>query len=159
MRNLTSSTSVLLPAGGAAPIVLPPSPAVTTKQMQEMLILKGKIIDVGAGAMEQDHPEDARTSQDHPRSTAPWKRRSQRTRPPAEATGLVLIRKDLLRYVQPKLARHIAAPHPDAGPNTEDQPRITTSMLIRPPSLPNRESRSSGCRQTERAHAIREHPT
>ncbi len=47
--------------------------------------------------------------------------------------GLVLIRKDLLRYVQPKLARHVAAPQPDAGLNTEDQPRITTSTLIRPP--------------------------
>ena len=52
MRNLTSSTIVLFPAGGAAPIVLPPSRAVTTKQMQEMLILKGEMIDVGAGAMD-----------------------------------------------------------------------------------------------------------
>ena len=52
MRNLTSSTIVLFPAGGAAPIVLPPSRAVTTKQMQEMLILKGEMIDVGARAMD-----------------------------------------------------------------------------------------------------------
>ena len=132
MRNLTSSTIVLFPAGGAAPIVLPPSRAVTTKQMQEMLILKGKIIDVGAGAMDSTTlktPAPARITAFN---------RALETQIAEDQTasggdGLVLIRKDLLRYVQPKLARHIAAPHPDAGPNTEDQPRITTSMLIRPP--------------------------
>ena len=39
MRNLTTSTIVLFPAGGAAPIILPPSRAVTTRQIRERLIL------------------------------------------------------------------------------------------------------------------------
>ena len=83
MRNLTSSTIVLFPAGGAAPIVLPPSRAVTTKQMQEMLILKSEMIDVGAGAMDSTTLKTPAPA----RITASSKRRSQRTRPPTEATA------------------------------------------------------------------------
>ena len=83
MRNLTSSAIVLFPAGGAAPIVLPPSRAVTTRQMREVLILKDETIGVGAGAMDSatlKTPAPARI-------TASSKRRSQRTRPPTEATA------------------------------------------------------------------------
>ena len=132
MRNLTSSTIVLFPAGGAAPIILPPSRAVTTTQMREVLILKGETIDVGAGAM-----DSATLKTPGPATITAFNRfletQIEEDRAASGGDGLVLIPKDLLRYVQPKLARHIAAPHPDAGPNTEDQPRITTSMLIRPP--------------------------
>ena len=99
--------------------------------MQEVPILKGETIDVGAGAIDSaalKTPAPARiTAFNRVLETQIEEDRA------SGGDGLVLIRKDLLRYVQPKLARHIAAPHPDAGPNTEEQPRITTSMLIRPP--------------------------
>ena len=132
MRNLTSSTIVLFPPGGAAPIILPPSRAVTTRQMREVLILKGETIDVGAGAMDSatlNTPAPARINA----FNRVLETQIAEDRGANGGDGLVLIRKDLLRYVQPKLARHVAAPHPDAGPNTEDHPRTTTSILIRPP--------------------------
>ena len=132
MQNLTASTIVLFPAAGATPIILPPSRAVTTKEMREGLILKGEMIDIGAGAM-----DSATLNTPAPARITAFNRMLETQIAEDRAInggyGLVLIRKDLLRYVQPKLARHVAAPHPDAGPNTEDPPRITTSILIRPP--------------------------
>ena len=132
MRNLTTWTIVLFPAGGAAPITLPPARGVATIRMREVLILKGETIDVGAGTM-----DSATLKTPAPARIIEFNRfletQIEEDQAAGGGDGLVLIRKDLLRYVQPKLARHVAAPQPDAGPNTEDRPRITTSMLIRPP--------------------------
>ena len=50
MRNLTTSTIVLFPAGGATPIILPPTRGVATIRMKEMLILNGETIDVGCAS-------------------------------------------------------------------------------------------------------------
>ena len=143
MLNLTVTTVVLLPAGNADPITLPPEGPIATEHIHEGLILRGERIPIG-----NDRINTATLRYESNRMVRELNRfleaQVQRDRDANGGSGIVLVDRRVLRHVEPRLAAHVAAPHPDpAFMGGIGQP-VRASMLIRPPMPPEREPQPAG---------------
>ncbi|MCY4636533.1 MAG: hypothetical protein OXG04_18850 [Acidobacteria bacterium] len=132
MLNLTSSPIMLLTAEGPSDIVLHPAKRTAAEHVTECYILRGERIRTGSSAI------DAATL------SAPGADRIlalnrfleqeiQRDLAENGGDGMVLVDRDVLRHVDPRLAAHVAEPHPDPLLAGGPEP-IKVSLLIRPPA-------------------------
>jgi len=132
MLNLTSSPIMLLTAEGPSDIVLHPAKRTAAEHVTKCYILRGERIRTGSSAI------DAATL------SAPGADRIlalnrfleqeiQRDLAENGGDGMVLVDRDVLRHVDPRLAAHVAEPHPDPLLAGGPEP-IKVSLLIRPPA-------------------------
>ncbi|MDE2906928.1 MAG: hypothetical protein OXQ28_12695 [Acidobacteriota bacterium] len=134
MLNLTGSPIMLLTAEGPSDIILYPTALTAAEHVRDGYVLSGERIPAGASAMDAATLQPPNADQ-----IAALNRFLQteieRDRAENGGNGMVLVDRDVLRHVDPRLAAHVAEPHPDALLRGTDGP-IKVSMLIRPPAAP-----------------------
>lgn len=137
MLNLTASPIMLLTTEGPSDIILHPTVLTAAEHVRESYVLSGERIPTGASAM------DAATLQPPTADQIVALNRFlqmeiERDRAENGGDGLVLVDRDVLHHVDPGLAAHVAAPHPDALLASEPGPG-RVGMLIKPPAAPTPE--------------------
>ena len=135
MLNLTSSPIMLLTAErGGEDIVLHPSTRTAAEHAADRYILRGERIRNGSCVMDAAtlKPPDADRILALNRFL---EQQIERDRAENGGDGMVLVDRDVLRHVDPRLAAHVAGPHPDALPAGGAGP-VKVSLLIRPPAPP-----------------------
>ncbi|MYH31697.1 MAG: hypothetical protein F4137_23310, partial [Acidobacteria bacterium] len=112
MLNLTGSPIMLLTAESPSDIILYPTALTAAEHVRHGYVLSGEQIPTGASAM------DAATLQPPNADQIVALNRFlqmeiERDRAENGGDGLVLVDREVLRHVDPRLAAHIAEPHPD----------------------------------------------
>ena len=134
MLNLTASPIWLLTAEGPSDIILHPTVLTAAEHVRDGYVLSGERIRTGTSAMDAATLQPANADQ-----IAALNRFLQmeieRDRAENGGDGLVLVDHEVLHHVDPRLAAHVAEPHPDALLRGTDGP-VKVGMLIRPPAAP-----------------------
>ena len=134
MLNLTASPIMLLTAEGPSDIILYPTALTAAEHVRDSYVLSGERIPTGASAMDAATLQPPNADQ-----IVALNRFLQmeigRDRAENGGDGLVLVDREVLRHVDPRLAAHVAEPHPDALLRNTDGP-VKVNMLIRPPATP-----------------------
>ncbi len=132
MLNLTSSPIMLLTAEGPSDIILHPAKQTAAEHVADGYILRGERIRTGSSAMDA-----ATLSTPDPEQVLALNRfleqEIERDRAENDDDGMVLVDRDVLRHVDPRLTAHVAEPHPDALLKGGGGP-VKVSLLIRPPA-------------------------
>ena len=132
MLNLTSSPIRLLTAEGPSDIVLHPAKPTAAEHITDGYILRGERIRSGSSAM--DAATLSTPDADQVLALNRFlEQEIQRDRAENGGAGMVLVDRDVLRHVDPRLAAHVAEPHPDPLLAGSPEP-IKVSLLIRPPA-------------------------
>lgn len=124
MLNLTASTIALFPEGSDEPISLAPTTPSTASDLGEQLILSGEQIPIGHSKMNVatlGGASERKVRQLNKRV----EEQIRRDRDTNGGSGLVLVDRRVLQHIDPRLAAHVAAAHPE--------PPLVANMLIRPP--------------------------
>ncbi|MCY4121365.1 MAG: hypothetical protein OXG72_10650 [Acidobacteria bacterium] len=131
MLNLTSAPIMLLTTEGPSEMVLHPAAETAADHVRDHYLLSGEQIRTGASGI------DAATLQP-PNSEQIFslnrflEREIERDRAENGGDGMVLVDRKVLRHVHPRLAPHVAEPHPDGLLAGGDGP-VKVNLLIRPP--------------------------
>lgn len=134
MLNLTASPIMLLTAEGPSDMVLYPTVPTAAEHVRDHYVLSGERIQTGASAMDAATLRPADADQIGALNRF-LEHEIQRDRELNGGSGMVLVDREVLRHVDPRLATHVAEPHPDAMLTGADGP-VKVSMLIRPPAAP-----------------------
>ena len=133
MLNLTSSPIMLLTAEGPPDIILHPAKPTAAEHIADGYILRGERIRTGSSAM--DAATLSTPDADQVLALNRFlEQEIQRDRAENGGDGMVLVDRDVLRHVDPRLAAHVAEPHPDPLLASSPEP-IKVSLLIRPPAV------------------------
>jgi hypothetical protein len=134
MLNLTSTPIMLASAEGPSDIVLQPEARTASEHIRDRYLLSGERIRTGSSRIDAAtlRPPNA----DRIVSLNRFLRQEiERDRAENGGDGMVLVDRNVLRHVDPRLAAHVAEPHPDALLTGSDGP-VRLNLLIRPPGTP-----------------------
>ena len=137
MLNLTSSPIMLLTAQGPSDIVLHPSKTTAAEHIRDSYLLSGERIRTGSSAMDAATLQPANADQIVSLNRF-LQHEIERDRAENGGDGMVLVDRDVLGHVDPRLAAHVAEPHPDALLAGSDGP-VKVTLLIRAPAAPTPE--------------------
>lgn len=137
MLNLTASPIMLLTAEGPSDIVLHATVLTAAEHVRDGYVLSDERIRTGTSAIDTATLQPPKADQIVSLNRF-LQHEIERDRV-ENGDGMVLVDREVLHHVDPHLAAHVAAPHPDAlladGPGP-----IRVGMLIKPPAAPAPES-------------------
>lgn len=134
MLNLTSSPIMLVSAEGPSDIVLYPAAPTAAEHIPDSYLLSADPIRTGSSAIDAATLQPPKANQIVSLNRF-LQHEIERDRARNGGDGMVLVDRDVLRHVDPRLAAHVAGPHPDALPAGGDGP-VKVTLLIRPPTAP-----------------------
>ena len=142
MLNLTPSPIMLLTAEGPSDIVLHPAARTAAEHVADGYILSSQRIRTGSSAMDAatlsppvaDQILELNRFLEH---------EIARDRAKNGGDGMVLVDRDVLRHIDPRLAAHVAEARPDPLLAGSPEP-VKVSLLIRRPSAAATEEKTAG---------------
>jgi len=132
MLNLTSSPIMLLSAEGPSNIVLHPAALTAAEHIRDSYVLSGELVRNGSSAIAAATLQPPNADQVVSLNRF-LQHEIERDRAENGGDGMVLVDRDVLRHVDPRLAAHVAEPHPDALLAGSDGP-VKVTLLIRAPA-------------------------
>ena len=142
MLNLTSRPIMLLTAEGPSDIVLYPATRTAAEHVAEGYIPSGERIRTGSSTMDAATPRHPDAEQVLALNRF-LEHEIERDRAKNGGDGMVLVDRNVLRHVDPRLATHVAEPRPDPLLKGSPEP-VKVRLLIRPPTAPTPEEETAG---------------
>ena len=137
MLNLTSTPIMLVSAEGPSDIVLQPAVLTAAQHVRDSYLLSGERIRTGSSGIDAATLQPPNADQIVSLNRF-LQHEIERDRAENGGDGMVLVDRDVLRHVDPRLGAHVAEPRPDALLTGSDGP-VKVTLLIKPPAAPTPE--------------------